>query len=1408
MSGKFSLRKFSRFCWQVLAITLVLFALVVSLFRGLLPQLDEVRTELVKYVEQQYQVEVSVGSLSAEWQAFGPALTVSKLVIPPQDNLPFTLEVNNVHIKFNFWKSLFTASPQIGNVIFDGVHVALDLDNLNETNSATYAQDSDSDWLYRLLLEQLGRYSIKQASLQIISKKHNFHPIFIKDLKWSNSSNRHRGQGKLYLDEDASQVELLLLQIDISGSGHRPDELKGQVYLAAQSLDLGEWASRQTNPYDDKAKLELEGVVNLQAWFNLGNRSIESSLVEFSPSWLEWSLNDQPQRFGVQSGQLEWLPTITGWRLTSLDLAFESNQQAWPEFVFVAERRELDLFVYLNRLNTDSLLPLLPLMPGMELAGLKKWQQLNPQGAIESIKLTKREGQAPRLALSVDQLTWLQDGSIPGSAPIDFKFGWENESLFLSAPKQNYQLDFGGGFKQPISLTGEALEAKYDLTTQTILIPQLKLSNEDVAVDASIKLELKEKIHLALLSTLQVNDVTDVGNYLPLNGMSQGLIDYLEAGLIAGHIQDGRVVWNGNLSDYPYLDHSGVFQANFTLEEAEFSFQPDWPAVTDLSLMAQFENEAMLLTIERGHLLDVVIDDAEISIPQLGARSLLQVKADLTTSGKAATQVIQASPLADSVGSTLAVVQINGEISASLDLDIPLYEAQAGELVEKEMRGLITFNKTPIYITEPGVLLDQLTGQVSFLNEVVKGEEISALLYHQPISLAFDTDYVGSNYGLNLDVMGDWSLADLSEELNNPLQDFYSGDISWGGAMTLVIDPYGYRIQAQVKTDLIGAELDLPAPFAKEKDELRRLTVELIGDNKQLSLGIKLGKQMEFWGEFNQESGHRLAHYDLLLGRLFKLGDRLRKNQGHLQIDIEQTELGPWLPMINTFIADSKVSDVAKIIDEMGLTGVESGLDIQANIASVAPEQLSSPASFFPPLNSLQANIADFNVMGQTLVNLKMTAYPTPDSWRFQASSNEFDGRVDFYPDWATQGLKLVATKFHLAPHFKAQKDANFKTNTVLENLPPLALDVDEFSFYGRPLGHLVFQASPKGNSYQIQTLSLTTPEIKLRGEGIWLNDNHENVTQLDMTLTATKFDAISAIVDTDPGLKDAPVEVNAEISWQGAPYQFALESLNGRVMFELGKGHLSEVSDQGARIFSLFSLDSLLRKLSLDFTDVFGEGLYFNSFTGTLNIDNGVVKTHDTEMDAVAGNMKVRGYTNLMTGSLNYDIRFVPQLASSVPTVVFLTTGGWTLGLGAFALTKVLEPVIEVISEIRFQLTGTMAEPKLEEIGRKSKEIEIPKSALPREKEDPQSTGKPQQSDQSQFDSDSHLNQEPVKKEEIQLRKLDSGVEIPATNVIQMPSFKESERIGKEPEDADQPTSVPKQSRCIQKSGVYRVAA
>ncbi|KIO35817.1 YhdP family protein [Shewanella sp. cp20] len=1444
MSRPFCPRTFGRLCWQMIAIIVVLFALSVSLFRGLLPKLDQVRQELVSYIYQQYQVKVEVSELTAEWQAFGPAVTIKHLVLPVQENLPVTFIIDNVHLKLDFWDSLVSASPQIENVIFEGVKIALDLDRVGQGGKGEQSSDApvveqNTDWLYALMLEQFDRFAITDVTMQLISRSHKFRPIHIRDLRWRNLAGRHRAEGALFLDERASEVERLSLAVDIRGDGHSPESLTGQLYLAANSLDLGEWASRQENPYASGKKLPLEGVVNLQAWAEFSNRAFTAATVAFEPSWLQWELKGEQQKFEIQGGQFNWQPQVSGWQLTSSDLAFVTNGQAWPVLHIGARKRDDQLMANINQLDAKVLLPLLPLVPGMDLDGLHLWQTMDPSGTIEQLKLGYGEQQGFALSAQLTQFAWQASGSIPGAEAIDLMLGIQGSDLYLSAPEQHYRLDFDGGFEAPLSLDGDAFTLKYAMGEAALVAPKLHFYNADLDLDAAMKFGFSGEASLNLLADVQVKNAARAKYYFPKHGMSESLVDYLSGAIKAGQSQDAKVVWNGALKHFPYDDNSGVFQAGFSLNQARYQFQPDWPEVTELSLDALFENAAMDIWVNKGMLMDVPADGAHVAIPRMSHETLLTVKADLRTQGEAAKQVLLRSPLADTVGATLEVVQVQGDVSGKLDLSIPLYHGGKAQIL-----GQVSFDDTPVYVTQPGVQLEGVTGVVHFANDVVTGEEIQARLFEQPVSFSFDTGKSNKNYGLNLDMQGKWALASLPPSLDNPLKDYYSGELDWQGAMTLIFDELGYRIQAQVKSDMQGVELSLPGKFAKTADSQRALSFELIGDNKQASLGAKLGDQMEFWGGFDEQSGDHLAHFDLLLGRLFKPGDQLKRQAGHLQLDMPATEFAPWLPIIKGFMGDAALESSLDAAMRQALE--EQTQETPLLQAEEAPQK----SHFFPLLIAVDGQVRQLNLYGQPLTELSLEAYPTEHGWRFEGNANEFSGRVDFYPDWSTQGLKLVASRFNFAPERTQGDESELASDEVLSILPPLAVDVDQFSVHGKSLGHLVLQATPKNGDYQIQTIAITTPGITLKGKGAWSNSEGQNLTEFEVDLKAKQFDEVSERLGIDPGLKEAPLDLQAELSWQGAPHAFSLETLNGQISYKLGKGHLSEVSDKGARIFSLFSLDSLLRKLSLDFSDVFGKGLYFNAFTGTLKLDNGVVKTTDSEMDAVAGNMKVRGYTDLTTESLNYDIRFVPQLASSVPTVVLLSTGGWTLGLGAFALTKVLEPVIEVISEIRFRLTGTMSEPKLEELERKSKEIEIPESVLPRQPEQqPGAETKPQseskepkqkkaQEPKQQLQQEQNQVQQPAAPQETAAQPeavsadeqvMPSGVTIPKSAVEAMPEFKETptglqpveqqpqapqqqesqeKPVNKEPSDAGQPITMSEWSRRRGEPQVYSRAA
>ncbi len=1314
MPRSFSLQHIGHFCWHFVAIIFVVFALSVSLFRGILPQLDSLRHELSDKIELQYNIKVTVQKLTAEWQAFGPAITIQELVLPPQDNIPFTFVVDKVHVKFDFWQSLLTLSPQIENVIFDGVSVAIDMDQLQQLRhlpepdlnpaDIDIVKAANLDWVYRLLLEQFERFSITAVTVQLRSKSHRYRPIHINDLYWRNLGNLHRGQGYLYLDKEASEVERLSLNVDIKGSGYQPDSLVGQLYLAANSLDLGEWASRQVNPFDTKQSLPLEGVINLEAWVAFAQQKITSASVAFHPSWLQWMLNDEQQKFELNSGLIELQPTSLGWQLRSHDFNLATNGKAWPELEFLAIHTHDSLRVSLNELDAEVLLPLLPLVPNITLEGLQHWQAMSPTGSFKHLRLDYNAQEQLLLAVQGEQLAWQFANGIPGSSAIDLELGLQDKNLYLSMPKQHYQIDFDAGFEAPIELDGEAFTVKYQFDKAQLIAPQVQFENQDLKLDARFKLQFADNAYLSLAADVNVKNAANAHLYFPLNGMSDGLVDYLTGAIKAGQSDDAKVVWNGAFKDFPYTDHSGVFQAGFSLTQARYRFQPDWPMVTDLSLRALFENAAMDIWVDKGKLMNVAADGTYVGIPVMGKQTELKVQADLRTTGDAAKEVLLDSPLKNTVGATLKVVQVQEDVDSKLDLTIPLYSGG-----KPLIRGSVKFTDTPVYVSEPGVQLNKVNGQVYFVNDVVTGEAIKAELFEQAVEFSFDTSQVRGNYSLHLDMLGKWQLDLLPAMLDNPLKDYYQGEATWQGALSLIFDPIGYRIQAQVKSDLTGVTLSLPEKFAKSADTPRELSMELIGDNKQSSLDIKLGEQFEFWGGFNEQSAGKLAHYDLLLGRRFRTGDNLKREKGHLQVDLPETNFAEWLPIITGFVENiptrgSELKEVVEVVDSRD----ELAEDLSEKSV------VNTQQGFFPPLVSIEGELSHLMLLGLPMNKLSLQGYTTEHGWRFEGVSDEFDGRIDLYPNWSTQGLKIVAKKLDFSPQFKSSKEAKFSSDTVLSNLPPLAVDVDQFSAEGKPLGHLVMQGSPVDSGYHIQTILLETPGSRLNGKGAWLNSDGQNHTELALTLKVKRFDEISERLGIGSGLKESPLDLTANFSWSGAPYDFALKNLNGKIEYKLGKGHLSEVSDKGARVFSLFSLDSLLRKLSLDFSDVFGKGLYFDSFGGTVNVNNGVLNTTNSEMQAVAGNMKVRGYTDLTTESLNYDIRFVPKLASSVPAVVFLSTGGWTFGLGAFALTKVLEPVIEVISEIRFRVTGTISEPKLEELERKSKEIEIPESALP----------------------------------------------------------------------------------------------
>src|SRR5690606_916524 len=101
------------------------------------------------------------------------------------------------------------------------------------------------------------------------------------------------------------------------------------------------------------------------------------------------------------------------------------------------------------------------------------------------------------------------------------------------------------------------------------------------------------------------------------------------------------------------------------------------PSLTQADLYARFEDAAMTITGHSGQLAEVPMGSLEARIPNLNHGAELFIDASAHTQGPAVAALMQASPLAGSVGKALEELQIGGGLDGQVSLHIPLASGEA-----------------------------------------------------------------------------------------------------------------------------------------------------------------------------------------------------------------------------------------------------------------------------------------------------------------------------------------------------------------------------------------------------------------------------------------------------------------------------------------------------------------------------------------------------------------------------------------------------------------------------------------------------------------------------------------------------------------------------------------------------------
>jgi len=185
------------------------------------------------------------------------------------------------------------------------------------------------------------------------------------------------------------------------------------------------------------------------------------------------------------------------------------------------------------------------------------------------------------------------------------------------------------------------------------------------------------------------------------------------------------------------------------------------------------------------------------------------------------------------------------------------------------------------------------------------------------------------------------------------------------------------------------------------------------------------------------------------------------------------------------------------------------------------------------------------------------------------------------------------------------------------------------------------------------------------------------------------------------PGLIDGgTTRATIDAAWPGSPSAFAVPKLDGTLGVDVAEGRILDVEPGAGRIFGLFSLGEIRRRLSLDFSDFTQKGLSFNSITGTFRLGAGNAITDDLTIKSPAADITVKGRTGLRAKDYDQVMLVVPHAGSTLPVVGALAAGPVGAAAGLVIQGILNKPLGKAVGS-RYQVTGSWDKPKITLIAR-----------------------------------------------------------------------------------------------------------
>ena len=1271
-------KKISRIAMYLLSFCLIMVIVVAALLRFLImPNIDVYKDKIAAYASKAAGQKITISKIDANWDGINPHLSLTNIDIFDAQNRS---ALNFKHIEFNLsWFSLSLLEARLSKLIIHNPELTIRRESTGKVFVAGIDMSGKSN-------PDIANWLLKQRNLDVLNAKviwqddfRNAPPLSLThlNLHLKNSTIQSLiGQHAFELSASPStgSAEPIIINGHFQGRDvSKVAQWHGQIYTTLKNTDLSVWKPWIDYPFDlqsgfGSAKLVLDfadakiekvsadvALTNVTAKFNTTTEAV--TFKELS-GVLSQQIHANEQEFKAESLKLI---TSSGLNIQKADARILRRN--------IKGKTLLDADLSLDSIQLEVLNKIAPYFP-LPKSLLNQLSATAPVGTLQNLKLHWMGDQEKATEYSVSTafngLSIKPYGQIPGFTNLTGNVTANQRGGEFNVSAQNALLDLKQVLRWPIPVDKLAGQVSWKVTKDKTVFTTKNLSIANAHLAGNIN------------GSYTSNDVK--GGYLDLNAkfgngnakyahyyypimLGTDILHWLDTSILSGRADDVNLIVKGNLADFPFVDKNhrldkslGLFKVTAKISDAKLEYGTDWPEIEGLGLNMLFEGTRMELIANKGTISGNQLISSHIQIPVLDADyPILNIVSELQGSVADGVKFVNNSPVKEVTQGFTDNLKTTGNSKLHLELKIPMNDIEKANFkgIYEIINGTIAADSS-IGLPE----LSQINGKLHFTESGLQATNINTWAYGGPAQFSLNTS---KDKAILVSAHGRVTDTALKQAVGaGGLADYLSGSADWAGEIT-IRKPF---VDIALRSNLVGMALNLPAPFNKPATEQSVLRI----DKKQLSA---------------TSSSLNIGFANLLNAKIL-----LTEHNGEATID--RGEIGFHT---TAELPAQKGISIRGSLDYLDADAWRDVLNSTSNKTSNNTQALN--------INKAEINIKALDIFDRRINAITLSIKPAADGWKSTLMSKEINGNIQWVNiDNGKVIARLKDLTVPLASPTTENESSNQTPNIAKRDFRKLdqrypALDIiaDNFDIGQKKLGRLELIAFENKDDWSIQKLKISNEDSTLTADGEWHNWTSNPNTHLNFNWDITHVDKTLKRFGQPDAVKGGSANLAGQLSWAGSPHQFETDGLNGSFKLKATKGQIVKVQPGVGRLLGLLSLQSLPRRLTLDFRDLFSSGFAYDEISATAKVDNGIMRSDDFFMSGPAADVTIKGETNLQKETQNLHVNVRPHVSDSLSLAAF--AGGPIVGVTAFIAQKLLKDPLNKISSSDYQIIGTWDNPQ-----------------------------------------------------------------------------------------------------------------